>query len=136
MRDYVSRVIDLAGDRLRVYGDIFTVDEFFLADEALQLDQKNFEKRVQKVPAAVDLLRQVQQLLRETVDFTAVPLHDLLQGFLQQHSLKPGDLFPALRLCISGKVQGADLFRTLELLGRERVDSRITMALSRIPLGS
>jgi glutamyl/glutaminyl-tRNA synthetase len=63
-------------------------------------------------------------------DFTAVPLHDLLQDFLQQRSLKPGDLFPALRLCISGKAQGADLFRTLELLGRERVDSRMTMRLS------
>jgi glutamyl-tRNA synthetase len=136
VQQYVSRVIDLAGDRLRVYGDIFTVDEFFVADEALQLDQKNFEKRVLKVPAAVDLLRQVQQLLRSTADFTAVPLHDLLQDFLQQRSLKPGDLFPALRLCVSGKAQGADLFRTLELLGRERVDSRMTMRLSGIPSGS
>jgi glutamyl/glutaminyl-tRNA synthetase len=81
-------------------------------------------------------LRQVQQLLRSTADFTAVPLHDLLQDFLQQRSLKPGDLFPALRLCVSGKAQGADLFRTLELLGRERVDSRMTMRLSGIPSGS
>ena len=136
VQQYVSRVIDLAGDRLRVYGDIFAVDEFFVADEALQLDQKNFEKRVLKVPAAVDLLRQVQQLLRSTADFTAVPLHDLLQDFLQQRSLKPGDLFPALRLCVSGKAQGADLFMTLELLGRERVDSRMTMRLSGIPSGS
>jgi glutamyl-tRNA synthetase len=113
-----------------VYGDIFNVDEFFVADDALQMDQKNFEKRVLKVPAVADLLRQVQQQFRDTVDFTSGPLHDLLQNFLQQHSLKPGDLFPALRLCISGRAQGADLFRTLELLGRERVDNRLTRALS------
>jgi glutamyl-tRNA synthetase len=130
VRAYVASVVDLAGDRLRVYGDIFNVDEFFVADDALQMDQKNFEKRVLKVPAVADLLRQVQQQFRDTVDFTSGPLHDLLQNFLQQHSLKPGDLFPALRLCISGRAQGADLFRTLELLGRERVDNRLTRALS------
>ncbi|MFN5899060.1 MAG: glutamate--tRNA ligase [Planctomyces sp.] len=136
VQQYVASVIDLAGDRLRVYGDIFSLDEFFVADDSVQMDQKNFEKRVLKVPATAELLRQLQQQLNDTVEFMAGPLHDRLQAFLQQHSLKPGDLFPALRLCISGKAQGADLFRTLELLGRERVNSRLTRSLSQVPTGS
>ncbi len=133
VRQYVAKVIDLAGDRLRVYGDIFSVDEFFVADDAVQMDQKNFEKRVLNATGAVELLRQVQQLLVGLPEYSAGPLHDALQGILQQRGLKPGDLFPALRLCISGRVQGADLFRTLELLGREKVDRRLSGTLSRIP---
>jgi len=109
------------------------VDEFFVADDALQMDQKNFEKRVLNATGAVELLRQVQQVLSGLPEFTAGPLHDALQGILQQRGLKPGDLFPALRLCVSGRAQGADLFRTLELLGREKVDRRLTGTLSRIP---
>jgi glutamyl-tRNA synthetase len=133
VRQYVAKVIDLAADRLRVYGDIFSVDEFFVADDAVQMDQKNFEKRVLNATGAVELLRQVQQLLVGLPEYSAGPLHDALQGILQQRGLKPGDLFPALRLCISGRVQGADLFRTLELLGREKADRRLSGTLSRIP---
>ncbi|MGV2340272.1 MAG UNVERIFIED_CONTAM: hypothetical protein LVR18_41885 [Planctomycetaceae bacterium] len=64
------------------------------------------------------------------LSFSAGPLHDRLQKFAADHSLRPGDLFPALRLCITGRQQGADMFRTLELLGRDRVLRRIDLALT------
>jgi hypothetical protein len=44
----VASIIELAADRLRVFGDIFQLDEFFVADEDLKFDDKNFQKRVVK----------------------------------------------------------------------------------------
>jgi len=128
-RSLVSAVIDLAADRLRVFGDIFQLDEFFVADEDLKIDQKNFQKRVIQPENGVDLIRDLRRQLKEVVDFSAEPLHDLLQKFATEKQVKVGEVFPALRLCITGKVQGPDLFRTMELLGQECVLRRLDRAI-------
>ena len=59
------------------------------------------------------------------------PLHELLQSFAAEKQVKVGDIFPALRLCVTGKAQGADLFRSLELLGKACVLSRLDRAIVR-----
>lgn len=130
-RQYVSRVIGLAGDRLRVFGDIFQLDEFFVADDAITYDDKNFQKRVVKPDAAIDLLREVRRRFNDCSEFTASALHDLVQAFVTEKAIKAGDLFPALRLCVTGKAQGADLFGTLETLGRQKTLNRIDLSLGR-----
>ena len=128
-RARVASVIELAADRLRVFGDIFQLDEFFVADADLKIDDKNFQKRVVKPETAIDLLRDLRKRLAEVVDFASAPLHDLLQGFAAEKQVKVGDVFPAVRLCVTGKAQGADLFRSLELLGQECVLRRMDRAI-------
>ena len=128
-RAFVTRVIELAGERLRVFGDIFQLDEFFIDDADLKIDEKNFQKRVVKPDIAVDLLRELRRRLHDCESFTAPPLHDLLQAFTAEKEVKVGDLFPALRLCVTGKAQGADLFRSLELLGQVKVLNRLDRSL-------
>jgi glutamyl-tRNA synthetase len=128
-RDRVASVIELAGDRLRVFGDIFQLDEFFVVDEDLKIDDKNFQKRVVKPENAIDLLRDLQKRFSNLTNFVAGPIHDLLQGFAAEKQVKVGDVFPALRLCVTGKAQGADLFKSLELLGRECVVRRMDRAI-------
>jgi len=125
----VTSVIELAADRLRVYGDIFQLDEFFVADEGLKLDDKNFQKRVVKPENAIPLLQSLRGPLESIDSFTAQPLHDLLQSFAGEKQVRIGDLFPALRLCVTGKAQGADLFRSLELLGKACVLRRLDRAI-------
>ena len=133
----VASIIELAADRLRVFGDIFQLDEFFVADEELKIDDKNFQKRVVKPVNAVSLLQALRVQLDGLDSFTAQPLHDLLQSFAAEKQVKVGDLFPALRLCVTGKAQGADLFQSLELLSRtsvlNRLDRSIQLAESQRP---
>ena len=126
---YIQEVITLAGDRIRVFGDILQLQEFFVDDDQLTCDEKNFLKRVVKPEHAVDMLHSLAAELRATNDFSSQSLHDLVNGFVQQRGIKAGDLFPALRLCVTGKAQGTDLFPTLELLGREKVLSRLSRSL-------
>ena len=125
----VARIIELAADRLRVFGDIFQLDEFFVADEELRIDDKNFQKRVVKPENAVILLHDLRRRLNDTDNFTAEPLHELLQSFAVGKQVKVGDIFPALRLCVTGKAQGADLFQSLELLGKDCVLRRLDRAI-------
>lgn len=125
----VASIVELAADRLRVFGDIFQLDEFFVADEELKIDDKNFQKRVVKPEHAIPLLQSLRGPLENIDSFTAQPLHDLLQSFAAEKQVKIGDLFPALRLCVTGKAQGADLFRSLELLGKACVLRRLDRAI-------
>ena len=128
-RTKVSSIIELAADRLRVFGDIFQLDEFFVADEELRLDEKNFQKRVVKPEHAVTLLHELRKRFLDVDDFSTQHLHELLQAFAVEKNVKAGELFPALRLCVTGKAQGADLFRTLELLGKPCVLRRLDRAI-------
>lgn len=125
----VASVIELAGDRLRVFGDIFQMDEFFVADDQLQMDDRNFQKRIVKPESAIGLLQELRGRLADVFNFESAPLHDLLNVFTTEKSIKAGDVFPALRLCVTGKAQGPDLFRTLELLGKDCVLRRIDRAI-------
>ncbi|MBL8816757.1 MAG: glutamate--tRNA ligase [Planctomyces sp.] len=131
VRQYVARVIELAADRLRVFGDIFQLDEFFVDDSCLRYDEKNFQKRVVNPEAAIDLMRAVRKQFSECDDFKAPVLHDLVHAFVTERTIKAGELFPAIRLCVTGKAQGADLFCTLEILGKDRVLGRIDRSLGR-----
>lgn len=126
----VASIIELAADRLRVFGDIFQMDEFFVADEELKIDEKNFQKRVVKPEKSLLLLRQLRGRLDDVDQFTAEPLHDLVQAFATEKEVKVGDIFPALRLCVTGKAQGADLFRSMELLGQVCVVRRLDRAIA------
>ncbi len=128
-REYVERVVGLAGDRLRVFGDILSLDEFFVADDAVEFDEKNFRKRVVAADGAVELLTELRGRLASCDPFDAAELHDLVQGFVEAKEIRFGAIAPALRLCVTGRAQGADLFQTLELLGDERVLARIDRAI-------
>ena len=130
VQTYVRQVLELAGDRLRIFGDIFQQEEFFVPDEQLSRDEKAFEKRVSSAAETCGHLRALRGELERLPDFSSSALHDLLQQFAAGRNLKPGELFPALRLCVTGRAQGADMFRTLELLGRDRVLRRLDLALA------
>ncbi len=125
----VAAVVELAADRLRVFGDILSMDEFFVSSDQLVFDEKEFQKRVVKPAEAVDLLRDVRHILADVESFSAETLHDAVNGFVEGRELKFGQIAPALRLSITGKAKGADLFPTLEFLGRDECLARLDKAI-------
>ena len=44
----VYAVVEAAGDRIKVAGDILDYADFFMADDALTYDEKAFDKRLRK----------------------------------------------------------------------------------------
>lgn len=129
MLEYISRVLELNGDRLRVFGDVLSMDEFFVATEDLQYVEKDFQKRLVKSDDAVELLRDLRNLLSDLDSFGANQLHDVVQEFVDAREIRFGQIAPALRIAVTGKNKGADLFPTLELLGKDACLSRIDRAV-------
>lgn len=130
----VAAVVALTADRLRVFGDILAADEFFVTAEDLRYNEKEFQKRIVKPDNAIDLLSAVRGVLAEAPKFTNEPLHNAVTEYVTENELKFGQIAPALRIAVTGKAKGADLFPTLELLGKDeclrRIDRAVGMAES------
>jgi glutamyl-tRNA synthetase len=126
---YITRILEAAGDRLKVAGDILEYDDFFQADDQLQYDKPTLEKQIIKPAEAGRLLTRFRTELANVEPFTAERLEQLLHTFVGTQGIKPGDIVHAVRTAVTGKSVGFGLFETLAILGRDRSLARIDRAL-------
>jgi glutamyl-tRNA synthetase len=127
----LTRIVEASGDRLKTAGDILNyADFFFVADDALMYDEKDFQKRVAP-PAARDLLRKFSAVLASVEPFEVGPIEEALQQFLAAEGIKIGDIVHTLRVAVTGKSIGPGVYDCLAILGRESCLKRIDRALAR-----
>jgi glutamyl-tRNA synthetase len=124
-RDRVRQVMELAGDRIRVFGDVLDMSEFFVSADALTFETNAFRKRIIEASDSTAILRQLAGILKDCPEFRSEALHDLVSAAVNEMGLKFGQVAPVLRLAVTGKSKGADLFPTLELVGRNECLLRI-----------
>ena len=128
---YVTQIVAAAGDRIKIAGDILDYDEFFVADDELQFDDKAFEKRITKPAGAVELLAKFHAELAAAEPFSAGALEKRTHEFVESAGVKLGDVVHAVRVAVTGKAVGFGLFDTLAILGRERSLARIDRTLTK-----
>ena len=124
----LTRIVEAAGDRLKVFGDIIAYADFFFVDE-ITYDEKAFEKNLRKEGAA-DLLAKFRDALAQTEPFDVPNLEKTLQGFVAEQGIKIGDIIHVVRVATTGKAVGAGLYDCLEILGRETCLQRIDRTLA------
>ena len=127
---YLTQIIEAAGDRMKVAGDILDYADFFTADAQLSYDEKTLNKRLKKAEGAQELLSEFRDQLATAEPFTAEHLEQLLKSFVAAKGIKIGQLVHAVRVALTGKPVGFGLFETMSILGREKCLSRISRALT------
>ncbi len=125
------KIVEAAGDRLKVFGDILDYSDFFVPDGKLPYDEKAFDKRIRNAPDAVKILDQLKQLFSEIKRFEVGELEESIKQFAGQNSLQMSQIVHPLRVALTGKGVGFGLFDTLAILGKGRSISRIALALAR-----
>jgi glutamyl-tRNA synthetase len=126
----LTRIVEAAGDRLKLAGDILAyADFFFVADDDLAYDPKDFEKRVKK-DGAPELLAKFADQLAAVEPFSAAALEGMMQQFLEREGIKIGDIVHAVRVAVTGKGVGPGLYDCLELIGKESCQRRLQRALA------
>jgi len=128
----VRRIVEAAGDRIKVAGDVLDYCDFFTADDELSYDEKAFDKRLRKPPEAAGLLRKYRDRLAAAECFDAASLEEGLGRFVESEGIKVGQVIHAIRVAVTGKAVGFGLFETLSILGKERCLARIDRALTRV----
>lgn len=131
---YVTRLLEAAGDRIKVAGDILDFDDFFTSDELLTFDEATIDKRLRRPIGARELLTKFSEALEHVEPFTAESLEKLTHDFVAAESVNIGDIVHVVRVAVTGKPVGFGLFDTLAILGRDRCIRRINRALSLIEI--
>ncbi len=126
----LTRILEGAGDRVKVAGDILDYPEFFVAADALQYDEKAVNKRLKKEGAA-ELLDKFRSTLAEVEPFDAQQTEAALKQFVAQKNIQIGDIIHALRVAVTGKAVGIGMFDSLEIIGKESCLNRIDRALAK-----
>jgi len=132
VRTLTRRLVEALGDRIKLFSDILTYDEYFVDDEKLVYDEKAFEKRIRKAAGAAELLKAYSDVLTSQSDFSAPALEQATHKFVESRGLGLGDIVHAARVATTGKAAGPGLYDCLALLGREKCQRRIAGALGRL----
>ena len=129
LQHQIERLIEFAGDRIKVAGDVLEFSGFFQADEELEMDDAAFEKRVVQPESATHLLAELLKRLTVQQEFTAEALESTVKEFIETQGIKFGDIIHALRLAVTGKPSGFGMFESMELLGPASCCRRIELAM-------
>ncbi len=125
----LTRIVEAAGDRLKVFGDILAYADFFFQDEIVY-DEKAFQKNLGK-PGTTELLARFRDQLAAAEPFDAQNLETILHEFVTAEGIKTGDVIHAIRVSTTGKSVGPGLYDCLEILGKDACLKRIDRALQR-----
>lgn len=138
-RAFVTKVVEAAGPRLTVAGDILEYDYLFLPDDRIEFDPAMATKHVAaayKDAAVVPPLAEVLPKLRAMVAGAEPYTHDTLKAATEAlaaaEGAKAGPLSQVLRVATTGREVGFSAYDTLAVLGRERCQARIDRAIVKL----
>jgi len=129
---YLSSIIENAEDRIKVAGDILQFGHFFIADAALEFEEKAFQKRLRKPERAGELLAKFRERLANSETFVADALESLMKTFIEEEDIQIGEIIHAVRVSSTGRADGFGVYQLLEVLGKDRVLARIDRALAKL----
>jgi len=127
-RAKLARIIEAAGDRVKVFGDIIAYADFFFLDQ-IEYDAKAFDKRL-RAPGVAELLERLRARLADVEPFDVPTLETAMQEFLAAEGIELGAIVHAVRVAVTGKPVGPGLYDCLAILGRSTTLARIDRALA------
>lgn len=127
---YKKQVLELLQDRLKTLSDLTTFSTYFfeepIIDESMIKNDKNLKKITNQEMKTL-LTASIQVL--KMCDFNADEIQSQLNKLLVGTQQKPTILFGLLRLALSWSLFSPDLAKTMALLGRKKVVSRLQSTL-------
>ncbi|MEN6372917.1 MAG: glutamate--tRNA ligase [Armatimonadota bacterium] len=124
--DYLKKVVLLIQDRLRLLSEAPELAEFFLLDE-INYDQKALDKWIKK-PESPALLNKVADRLETLDDWSPEKIEAAVREAGTEAGAEGGKVIHPVRAASTGRTVGPGLFETLEVLGKDRVVTRLRKA--------
>jgi len=128
-RAIVKQIVEAAGPRIKVAGDILDYVDFFTPNEQLPFEPKAVEKHLKKEPGSA-WIGELRQIVVTAEPFDVPTLKAAVETFIQAKGAKPIPVTQCLRVAVTGKEVGFGMYETLAILGRDRCLARIARATS------
>lgn len=131
--DQTAALHVLYKDRVHFMKDYWMLGAAYF-QETLTYDAQYLEQKLK--PSYLEVLEKLKMTFPQYSIWNAQEIHQNLQLFIQENNIKPGELFPLLRVVITGTTNGPDVFKMLEFTGQQKMVARIEMFLHHIQLQS
>lgn len=134
-KQYKQAVLEVVHERLKYLSEIPSLTGFFFkepsAKDIIDLFEKPTDKQLAKLSKAeVKKLLQTAHNELAASDFSQKDITDRLNGLLQKLDTRPGVLFAAIRVAVSGSPVSPQIFSTLCVLGKDKILGRLAQAIS------
>ncbi len=127
--EYQKSVLSLVQERVKVLTELPELVDFFYKD-SFSLPAAELTKHFDAATAKAHL-EAIRGLLADIPDgaWSEAAIEQPIRKYVDSNELKAGQLFTIIRIAITGKTAAPGLFETLNVLGRERVLSRLDKAV-------
>ncbi len=125
---YINKVISLERERIRTFGELPGLVDFFFMEKVALADDK--ARKTLAKPNVPEILAKAETELSHAPDFSVAGLEQAIRQFCEANGYKTGEVFHPLRVAVSGRTTGPGLFEMLSVLGRERVLARIKQTIA------
>ena len=123
--DFLAKVAGMMKERVHFTNEIIDSGYYFFEPVKIY-DEKTIGKRWK--PENRPQMNALVDLLKNADSFDAVTLENGVKDFMEKNELGFGDVFPILRLALTGTMKGPAVFELIELLGKEEVLNRMNTA--------
>ncbi len=125
-QEWLEKFCGLLKERVSLYPDFWEQGKYLL-EPVREYDSKTLRKKWK--PERLPLFLEMTASLEALPDFTATAIEQAVKAFAERQQLKPGEVFPFLRIALTGTTRGPGIFEVMELLGKEESISRLKTAL-------
>ena len=130
-RDYMLSIVPLIRERMKLLSDAPDLMSYFFQKE-LDYGLDNLLQKGMDQESTLAGLGAAKDELVGTLDFRNQPLEESLRAVASRIELTPRQFFGMLRVAVTGREATPPLFEMMEVLGKDRVLSRIDAAINRL----
>ncbi|TAK42372.1 MAG: glutamate--tRNA ligase [Saprospiraceae bacterium] len=123
---YLEKVCGLLKERMTFLTDFWAVGCYFF-EEVKQFDDQNIAKRW--TPESRPVFEALLAVIEKNKSFAAADIEVSVKDFIAEGGLKIGQIFPLLRIALTGSMQGPGVFEMMGVLGREKTVARLRKAI-------
>ncbi|MDO8735417.1 MAG: glutamate--tRNA ligase [Elusimicrobiota bacterium] len=121
--EFLKKCVSLEHDKIKLLSDVPHLIDFFLKNDIIY-DEKAVNK-VLKKDGVNKILTEIADIYSKIENFTAKTIEIETRKYADVNLLKTSQIFHPVRVAVSGRAEGPSLFEMIELLGKDRVLSRL-----------
>lgn len=127
---YITKVVKAFQDRLVLIPDIVPLSDYFFKDE-FAYDPKGVEKYF-KADNAKNILSSLKERLEKVDPFVKANIEPVFKQLAEEMAVKLGVIIHPCRLALTGRMESPPMYDVVEVLGKEKVATRLAKAISTI----
>lgn len=125
-KDYLKKIVEIIGDRIKTFPDVLYYSDFFFKDE-IKFEEDVINKLFSKVDLT-DTYNKIINSLNSIKNWTKDEIISQLEKASTDTSIKRKDYYQAIRAGLTGKLNSPDLMDIMLIMGKEKVLQRLKVA--------